>query len=422
MSKKETEEINQVELEKDLVNTVNIDSNLTDEEKEKIDKNKKKEKKKIEVDEDWNKEKELSKEELKQSMEIANEFMAFAKSKAGIEVNSGKIETLPTGIDLLDSILGGGFGVGTMSLIAGLPGTFKSSLVGQVIANSQRKFKGKLLSTYMDSENAMTKKRLYDLGVKNPPVVPYSDITVEKIFKTIEAVTSFKANKDIMEYPSIVVWDSIANTTTEYERNDIETSINSVIGLKARIISLLLPRYIGKLRETNMTLLAINQLRDNISMGPYGSAADLRWMGDKIMPGGNAIKYNAFHLLLLKVKKDLSYDQYGFNGVELEAKCVKNKLFTPNIPIKLLVDFNSGISNFWTNYRFMSDNDIIKGKAWQHLTEYSDMKWQGSKNCKEKYDNDEAFRKAFDEQSERAIKLFIHDKYASDEIPEDIMD
>src|SRR5690606_3733807 len=115
------------------------------------------------------------------------------------------------------------------------------------------------------------------------------------------------------------------------------------------------PKYLPKLTKNNVAMIAVNQLREKIEMNSMiHTQNDLRWMGqDKTMPCGQAIKYNAFHLLLLKSKGDIKFEQYGFNGCMLEAKFIKNKLFTPNIPINLVVDFTKGVSNFWTNYAFL---------------------------------------------------------------------
>lgn len=397
-----------------------LDSKLSPAEKKKIEENKNKPKKEIEKIDDFGDYK-LSKKELKDALSITGDFTAFIKDKVDIEPNTGKIETLPTGIDYLDAILGGGFGLGTLAVIAGNPGTFKSSLLGQIIGNSQKKFKGKMLSTYLDSENAMTMERLYQLGVANPPIKPYSDITVEGIFKTIEALCAFKALKDMPEVPAIVAWDSVANTTTDYEKADAETSINSVIGLRARILSFVLPRYVSKLREYNMSLIAVNQLRDTIAMGPYAPAADLRWMGKKNMPGGNALKFNAFHLVLLKIKGDLKVEQWGFNGIVLEAKCIKNKLFTPNIPIELIVDFNSGISNFWTNFHMLKTHGYIKGAAWQQFISNPDMKWQATKGYLKQYESSPEFREVVARNVSLCLETEIISKHKAAEIPEELL-
>jgi hypothetical protein len=66
------------------------------------------------------------------------------------------------------------------------------------------------------------------------------------------------ASVNIIETPSIVLWDSVANTLSQRER-EVE-DINSVIGYKGRLLSLLIPKYISKLSNYNICLLIIDSL------------------------------------------------------------------------------------------------------------------------------------------------------------------
>ena len=400
--KDETNEMAQASLEQMKVS-------LTDEEKAQIKANKDK-KVDVEVNESMD-DVEFSDDELAELQSLYSEMGSFITDKVGLGAGSGKIETIPSGIELLDTVMGGGAGVGTMTVIAGNPGTFKSALAGHFMASAQKKFKGKALLNYLDSESATTMKRLYQMGVRYPPVKPIdTDITVEMIFKTIETLISFKELKGYKDLPGVVVWDSIANTTTEVEKNQPDLDINKIIGLRARILSFVLPRYISRLRENKLSLIAINQLRDKIDMGR--SQTDLRWMGTKNMPGGNSIKFNAFHLLLLKVKSDFDETSYGFKGVELEAKLIKNKLFPPNIPIKLIVDFSRGISNYYTKQEFLFDNGAAKKSGWCKM-----KGWDGAFRCREgeeRYNTDPEFRRVFDEHYNSLVQTEIIDKYSDD--------
>ena len=82
-------------------------------------------------------------------------------------------------------------------------------------------------------------------------------------------------------------------------------------------------------------------------MGQFSAPADLKFMQHtKEMPGGQAIKFNAFHLAEMKHGGVIDADKYGINGVKAKIKLVKNKLFTPNIDIEILGDFGNGFSNF----------------------------------------------------------------------------
>jgi len=400
--------VNDDEVLKDITSSTKLKLNA--EEKKKLENSKKTKKtKNIITDVDLNYE--FNEKDLKLCNELQGSLDSFMADKADLDAGTGIVETLPTGIDLLDAILGGGFGVGKFSMICGNPGTFKSALVAQCIGSSQRKYKGKLMSSYMDSENSMSTDRLAQMGAKYPHIKPYDDVTVESIFRAVECHCAFKELKSLSHIPSIVAWDSIANTITQKEKESDTDNINSIIGLKARILSIVLPKYINKMTNYNVTLLAINQLREKLDMGMFTAAADLKWMGNKTIPGGQALKFNAFHLLMLQVKSDIKTEQFGFSGVELEAKCIKNKLFKPNVPIKLMVNFNTGVSNFWTNYKLLTTYKVMKTGAWNTLITMPEKKFRTNQAEIIYNNNEDGFKDKFDEAVKKTIKLEIIDKY-----------
>jgi len=383
-----------------------IKEKLSEDEKIKIEENKEKRKSKsptvlIEeiktVEDELNYQRDdLNEDELKFSQDLNDELAEFITDKAGLSPGTGTKFLLPTGIDLLDAVAGGGFAAGALTLIAGNPGTFKSALIAQTIATNQKKYRGATQNIYLDSEEAMTSQRLKDLGVQGH-LPPIPSVTVESVFKAIEALAMFKDKHDKVDTPSILCWDSIANTITDKEKAASEMDPSKYIGLKARIISQLLPKYITKLREYNIGFLVVNQLREKIDMGFFPTANDLRWLGDKTMPGGQALKYNAFHLLFLKIKTDLKQEQWGFRGVMLEAKFAKNKLFQPNIPVELIVDFSTGVSNFWTNFHMLVKNNRLTGTSWRKLEAMPEIKFRTS-DALNKYNENEEFKKMWDQQ------------------------
>jgi RecA/RadA recombinase len=346
--------------------------------------------------------------EIKQLQE---DLAGFISDKVLIDNDTGGIiERFPTGIDLLDAIAGGGFGVGTFTMIIGNPGTFKSALLASTIAAGQRKFNGRMLATFHDSESSMSTERLSNLGVVKPTLKPYDDVTVESIFKTIEAISAFKEIRKLNDYPSIIAWDSIANTSTEKERTTDD--INATIGLKARLLSALFPRYLPKLKANKISLIAVNQLREKLDMGQFAAPSDLQHMGNKDIPGGQALKFNAFHLLFLRNRGDLKVEQYGFSGIRLEAFFIKNKFFRPYVSVNLLVDFNIGVSNFWTNYNFLVENNRLTSGAWNFLVSYPEKKFR-TKDAIETYNTDKKFKDLFDKEVKDTINREIVQKYTS---------
>ena len=342
--------------------------------------------------------------------ELYLEFSAFLEDKAKIKSDDGVKVTIPTGIDILDAVMGGGFAIGTLGMVAGNPGTGKSMIAIQTMGNAQLKFKN-LLASYLDSEEATTTIRMSNLGVRNPKIKPYNDITVEKVFKFIEALCLFKETHDIMDNPSIIIWDSIANTLSQKER-EVE-DINSALGYKARLLSILIPKYVSKLSIYNISLIAINQLRDSIQIGPFASPKELNFMRQgKTIPGGNTLKFNAFHLLEMKVKSVVDSEKFGFDGIVCEVKCAKNKLFPPNIPINIVGNFVTGFDNFWTNYLYLIENKRLTSSAWCYLNSLPTEKFR-TKDAKNMYTTNKDFKLAFDEAIKETIKTELIDKNTS---------
>jgi len=358
-----------------------------------------------------------AKKELKEedTGDLYTEFNTFLKRTVELNPDEGlKKKVVPVGIDLLDAILGGGFAIGALNIVVGQPGCGKSMLAIQAMANSQRIYTEKLITSFLDSEHATTKHRLANLGVNRPKVTPYNEITIEKVFKFLEGLCLFKEEKGLLDIPSVVIWDSIANTLSQKE---LETEdINSVIGYKARLLSILIPKYVSKCASHEICLIAVNQLRDVLDMGKFSSPRDLKMMSPKKnMPGGTILKYNAFHLLEMRVLNVLDPDdtqknKYGIAGIEVGVKCVKNKLFTPNVPISIIGDFVTGFSNFWTNYKFLADTKRLKVGSWNSLVDMPDKKFR-TKEAESLYKTDESFRKTWDEVVKKTIQTEIIEKY-----------
>lgn len=354
----------------------------------------------------------ISIDEEKQAIELYSEFSTFLEKKEGITADTGIKETISTGVDLADAILGGGFAIGALDIIVGQPGSGKTMLAIQTMAQGQRQYKGKLLPIFLDSEEATTTVRLANLGVKHPKIKPYTELTIEKVFKIVESLCVYKEQKKIIDIPSVIIWDSIANTLSEKEKETDD--VNQVIGQKARVLSMTIPQYVSKCAKHNICLLAVNQLRDVLAMGQFAPPKDLKFMSPtKDMPGGNVLKFNAFQLVEMKVKSAIAgaeAEKYGFEGIIVKMKCVKNKIFPPNIEIELVGSFTEGFSNFWTNYNFLRDTNRLSTGAWNYLISLPDKKFR-TKDAPALYKENEDFRKAFDAAAKEAIKTEIIDKY-----------
>lgn len=340
--------------------------------------------------------------EQKAAQNLHNDFTAYLSKTGGVNPEENVKSTIPTGIDILDAILGGGVAT-KLTQFVGMPGSGKSALVARIIATGQRKWPGKFISVYIDSEQSMSTERLSQLGVNMPEIIPYSeDITVEKIFKTVEIMCTYKeGHPEYMDVPSCIIWDSVANTLTD--KGMEEDKHTSVLGQKAALLTHLLPKYVNKLNKYNISLVCVNQLRDKIDMGMYGPPASLRFLADKNIPGGNSLLFNSFQLFYFR-QKEILKGEYGFDGVTVVGKAVKNKLFTPNIDIEMVFSFEHGFSNFWTNYELLKKfKRVTAGGGWVNLAGYEGPKCQ-QKNVIQKYREDAKFKNVWDETVKDVIQ------------------
>ena len=400
-----TDEITEVvsaEQEKEILDSVKIDTSDAPEKKEVVTNIKDKTSDKIAEDKDKTK-------------QLYDEFNSFLETKTDIKTDVGQKRTVSTGIDLVDAILGGGFAVGAMGMIVGNPGCGKTMLAIKTLGKGQVQYDGDLIGAFLDSEEATTTLRLSNLGVRHPKIKPYTDITVEKVFKFLEGLSVFKQEKDLVEDPSVVIWDSIANTLSEKERQTDDP--NTVIGYKARLLSILIPKYVAKCAQNNICFLTINQLRDNLQMGQFAPAPELKLLGSsKTIPGGNVLKFNAFQLVEVKVKsviapgKAENSEKYGFEGIITKMKCIKNKLFPPNVEVEVVGSFTTGFSNFWTNYNFLKNTKRLNAGSWNHLVSLPDKKFR-TKDARKLYNEDAEFKLAYDAAVKEAIETEIIEKY-----------
>jgi recombination protein RecA len=336
-----------------------------------------------------------------------NDFLH--KDKSIKSVMQDKPTLIRSGISTLDTILGGGIILGGFIQLVGRAGCGKSSLAAKFISSFQKLSNSNCIALYIDTETTMSKFRLSQLGVNNPLINPISDVTLEDIFGIIDSVIEFKKdNKDARDIPTIIVWDSIASTLTKKEFTAEDPK--EVIGYKARLLSLYMPKIASSLQEYKITVVAVNQLRDSVGISMMPSPVAIKGMKQSdTIPGGRALQFATSQLLYMTDVGNLEERIYGFDGKEVEIYCIKNKAFPPLIKTKTSFSYMGGYSNFWSAFSILKENKLIVASgAWYGMEGY-EKKFQGA-NVSNLYINDENFRSAFDELLKKHIKS-VCDKY-----------
>ena len=337
--------------------------------------------------------------------ELRNELQTIIDETAFYAKN----DFIQTGIDIFDIYAGGGFMLGTFNMLCGFPGCGKSTFAINVSANVQKKYEDAVV-IYFDTENAVSKKRLKQLGVKEEKLLLISgNITIETIFQTIDKMIEFKDKKKSKKVPFVIVWDSLAFTPSKraLAGDDIQNTDGMI---RAKIIAEYLPRYLGLFQEYNFLMLVINQMREKANMNPYGGSIDItvKGLGNVSIPGGKAPIFGSFHLPIMSVQEFLSKDSYGFDGAVIKCKLVKNKAGTPNKEFFMVLDYKKGFDNFWTNYYYLKKTKRLVAGSWNYLKDLPEVKFR-TKDAKKKYLEDSRFREVFDKEVVELYKLLKMD-------------
>lgn len=169
-------------------------------------------------------------------------------------------ETISTGIEEVDEMLGGGFPRGRITQLYGNPGIGKSYLLGRCMAV----LPGKIL--YIDTEFALNKTRLESMGVKLDKVDYIASSELEKIAEFVL--------ENVAKYDLVII-DTLAKLTPSVvANNDVGTN---AIGVVARQIGHFEAKLRPKIYKNRTAVVGINQIRADFSMSPQPTQAFGGW-------------------------------------------------------------------------------------------------------------------------------------------------
>lgn len=244
----------------------------------------------------------------------------------------------PTGSIILDAVISDGRGLpeGVFIELASESGCGKSTMCFHIA----RKYcsQGKRV-IYIDTESGVNGNQIECFGL--------SEYVDERLFipvrlQTYGEVDNFLCqvleDKDV----ALIIYDSITATVPGRLTEKNVDEMNEP-GVAARIQSNFMQKFKARFKNSNKTVIFINQLRTKIAMG-YGQVTKLA------QAGGQALGYYMDIRLMMKKVKNLEQSLPGYDkpvpyGCDLAIWSDKNRYARPLLKKVITIHFGKGISN-----------------------------------------------------------------------------
>ena len=234
-----------------------------------------------------------------------------------LQGDDDSITTVPvvsTGVLAIDgALIAGGLPKGRICEFFGPEGSGKSTVALMAVAACQRNGG---ICAYIDMEHALDPSLAASCGVNMKTLIFSQPDSGDAAFNTID----YLLNTNEVD---LIVFDSVAALSFKEELEDDKFigDQSAKVGIIARKMSAALRQFTTKAARAGTTLLFINQLRTNITMGYSAGPTDTT-------PGGRALKFYSSVRLEIKRGKQIK-NKDNIIGHELFVKVVKNKMAPP---------------------------------------------------------------------------------------------
>ncbi len=274
------------------------------------------------------------------------------------DANQDVVDWLGTGLlsinEMLSGKYDGGFPVGRITEVYGGASSGKTLLATMAMIETQKKGG---LAVFLDYEHAFSIGRGRKLGLSdntNDWIYKQPD-TAEQGFTIIETIADMVRKADTEKFVTVVI-DSVASMVTKEE---LETDYGAE-NMRTRnslpmLMSSSLKKLVAMVNKTNITLIFLNQTRDNPGV-MFGSKEKTA--------GGNALKFYASVRVKLRKGQKIKEGKDTV-GENIHAETVKNKTFDPFRQCEYITHFKNGINLEYSHVDLFVEKELItKAGAW----------------------------------------------------------
>lgn len=259
----------------------------------------------------------------------------FSSPKKGLDF-------IPTGCVVLDCVLGGGWPLGRIVNVVGDKSTGKTLLAMEAIANFFLKYDNGR-SWYNEAEAA------FDVDYAKALGIPMERVEKLESYDTVEAVVEhLEGVLERIKGPGLYILDSLDALSDEAEmgRGIRDSSYGAS---KAKKMSELFRRLVRKVKQKQICVMIISQVRDNIGVT----------FGEKHgRSGGKALDFYASQVLWLAHIKTLKQKRATVErpiGILIRAKCKKNKVGLPFRECQFNIRFGYGVEDTEASEEFLRE-------------------------------------------------------------------
>ena len=244
----------------------------------------------------------------------------------------------PSGSIILDAIVSNGRGLpaGTFIEIASESGCGKSTMCLHIAKKYCAQGKRVI---YIDTEQGLNGNQIDCFGMRQyVDDMLFIPVRLQTYGEVDDFLCKVLEDKDV----ALIIYDSITATVPGRLTEKNVDEMNEP-GVAARIQSNFMQKFKARFKNTDKTVIFVNQLRTKIAMG-YGQVTKLA------QAGGQALGYYMDIRIMMKKIKMLEQTLPGYEkpvpyGCDLAIWCDKNRYARPLLKKIITIHFGKGISN-----------------------------------------------------------------------------